>query len=105
MPVRDEDVPKTVFLTCWGSYEFLVMPFSVTNAPLQFIYLVQDILHEYLDDFVIVFIDDILIFFCTTKAHCKHLRQVFQPLTEQQIYAKALKCLIHVKSSSSFVNG
>ena len=62
MPVHDEDVPKTVFRTRWGSYEFLVMPFGVTSAPSQFMHLVEDILHEYLDDFVIVFIDDILIF-------------------------------------------
>ena len=66
MPVRDEDVPKTAFRTRWGSYEFLVMPFGVTNAPSQFMHLVQDILREYLDDFVIVFIDDILIFSRTT---------------------------------------
>ena len=59
MPVRDEDVPKTAFSTRWGSYEFLVMPFGVTNAPSQFMHLVQDILRKYLDDFVVVFIDDI----------------------------------------------
>ena len=60
-------------------------------------HLVQDILHEYLDDFVIILIDDILIFSPTTKEHCKHLRSAFQPLTEQRIYAKASKCLIHVQ--------
>ena len=81
----------------WGSYEFLVMPFGVTNAPSQFMHLVQDILRKYLDDFVIVFIDDILIFSRTTEEHCKHLRLVFQKLTEQHIYAKASKCLIHVR--------
>ena len=81
----------------WGSYEFLVMPFGVTNALSQFIHLVQEILHEYLDDFVIVFIDDILIFSRTTEEHCKHLRLVFQQLTEQHVYAKASKCLIHVR--------
>ena len=97
MPVRDEDVPKTAFRTRWGSYEFLVMPFGVTNAPSQFMHLVQDVLREYLDDFVIVFIDDILIFSRTTEEHCKHLRLVFKRLAEQQVYAKASKCLIHVK--------
>ena len=81
MPVRDEDVPKTAFRTRWGSYEFLVMPFGVTNAPSQFMHLVQDILREYLDDFVIVFIDDILIFSRTIEEHCKNLRLVFQRLT------------------------
>ena len=60
-------------------------------------HLVQDILREYLDDFVIVFIDNILIFSRTTKEHYKHLRLVFQKLTEQHVYAKASKCLIHVR--------
>ena len=97
MPVRNEDVPKIAFPMRWGSYEFLVIPFGVTNALSQFMHLVQDILREYLDDFVIVFIDDILIFSWTTKEHCKHLRLVFQKLTEQPVYAKASKCLIHVR--------
>ena len=78
MPERNEDVHKTTFRTPWGLYKFLVMPFGVINAPSQFMHLVQDILCEYLDDFVIVFIDDILIFPPTTEEHCKHLRLVFQ---------------------------
>ena len=97
MPIRNEDVPKTAFRTRWGSYEFLVMPFGVTNAPLQFMHLVQDILHEYLDDFVIIFIDDILIFSRTTEEHCKHRRLVFQRLTDQHVYAKGSKCFIDVQ--------
>ena len=77
--------------------EFLVMPFGVTNVPSQFMHLVQGILRKYLDDFVIVFINDILIFSRTTEEHCKHLRLVFQKLTEQHVYAKASKYLIHVQ--------
>ena len=73
------------------------MPFGVIKAPSQFMHLVQDILWKYLDDFVIVFIDDILIFFRTTEEHCKHLRLVFQTLTKQHVYAKASKYLIHVR--------
>ena len=96
MPVCDEDVRKTAFQTRWGSYEFFVMPFGVTNSHSQFMHLVHDILYEYLDDFVIVFIDDILIFSRTTEEHRRHLRLVFQKLTEQHVYAKASKCLIHV---------
>ena len=96
MPVRKEDVPKTTFRTRWGSYEFLVMPFGVTNAPSQFMHLVQDILREYLDEFVIVFIDDILIFSRTTEEHAKHLRLVLQKLLDHKVYAKASKCIIHV---------
>ena len=78
------------------------MPFGVTNAPSQFMHLVQDILRKYLDDFVIVFIDDILIFSRTIEEHCKHLRLVFQTLTEQHVYAKASKCLIHVQELEFF---
>ena len=82
MLVCEQDILKTTFKTRWGLYEFLVMPFGVTNAPSQFMYLVRDILREYLDDFVIFFIDDILIFSHTIEEHCKHLRLVFQKLTE-----------------------
>ena len=72
------------------------MPFGVTNVPSQFMNLVQDILCEYLDDSVIVFINDILILSRTTTGHAEHLGIIFQPLKEQQICAKASKCLIHV---------
>ena len=72
-----EGVPKTTFKTCWGSYEFLVMPFNVTNTPSKFMHLVQDILRTYLDGFVIIFIDGILIFSRTTTEHTKHLRLIF----------------------------
>ena len=69
MVVHKEDVPKTTFQARWGSYKFLVMPLGVTNAPSQFMHLVQDILYKYVDNLVIVFIDDILIFFCTIEEH------------------------------------
>ena len=62
VPIREEDIPKTAFRTRWGLFEFLVMPFDVTNAPSQFMHLVQDVLHGYLDIFVVVFIDDILVY-------------------------------------------
>ena len=77
MPVRKEDVPKTAFQMCWGLHDFFMMPFGVTNGPLQFMHLVQDILHEYLDDVVIIFIDDVLIFSRTTEEHVEHLRLIF----------------------------
>ena len=71
-------------------------PFGVTNAPSQFMHLVQDILHKYLDNFLIVFIDNILIFSSITVEHAKHLRLIFWWLKEQQTDAKALKCQIHM---------
>ena len=56
MPVREQDIPKTAFRTRWGLYEFLVMPFGVTNAPSQFMNMMNDVLSDYLDDFVLVFL-------------------------------------------------
>ena len=82
MPVREEDVPETAFRMCWGSYEFLVLPFSVTSASLQLVHLLQDILCKYLDDFVIIFINNMLILFRTTAEHAEHLRVIFQRLKE-----------------------
>ena len=76
MLVHNEDVLKTGFRTCWGSYEFWMMSFGVTKASLQFMHLVQDILYEYFDDFVIILIDGILIFSCTKKENVKHLKLV-----------------------------
>ena len=65
IPVREGDVQKTAFKTRWGLYEYLVMPFGVTNAPAQFMNMMNDLLGEYLDRFVLVFLDDILIYSAT----------------------------------------
>ena len=81
--IHEEDIPKTAFRTRWGLFEFLVMPFGVTNAPLQFINLVQDVLHGYLDVFVVVFIDDILVYSRNTEEHAEHLRLIFERLRKQ----------------------
>ena len=96
MPVRKEDVSKTAFKTRWGLYEFLVLPFGVTNAPAQFMNLMNDVLKEYLDTFVIVFLDDILIYSKSVDDHVKHLGLVLDKLRQHQLFAKASKCLIAV---------
>lgn len=96
IPVREEDIPKTAFRTRWGSYELLVIPFGITNASSQFMHLVQDVLRDYLDVFVIVFMDDILIFSKTMAEHVEQMRLVFQRLKEDKIYAKASKCWIYM---------
>ena len=96
VPIREEDIPKTAFRTRWGLFEFLVMPFGVTNAPSQFMHLVQDILHRYLDVFVVVFIDDILVYSRNTEEHAEHLRLIFERLRKHQLFAKASKCTLHV---------
>ena len=74
--MRPEDVPKTAFSTRYGLYEYLVMSFSFTNAPAYFVYLMNSVFMEELDKFVVVFIDDILIFSTNAEEHAEHLRVV-----------------------------
>ncbi|WRX30253.1 Reverse transcriptase domain - like 10 [Theobroma cacao] len=90
--IKEQDVPKTAFRTQYGHYEFLVMPFGLTNAPAAFMDLMNRVFHPYLDKFVIVFIDDILIYSRDNDEHAAHLRIVLQTLRERQLYAKFSKC-------------
>ena len=92
LKVRREDVPKTAFRTRYGHYEFLVMPFGLTNAPVAFMDLMNRVFGPYLDKFVIVFIDDILVYSSNKEEHAEHLRIVLQNLREHQLYAKFIKC-------------
>ena len=94
MPVGSKDIPKTAFKTRWGLYEFFVLPFGVTNAPAQFLNLMNDVLKDYLDEFVIVFLDDILIYSKTIKDHVRHLGLILEKLRQHQLYAKANKYLV-----------
>ena len=90
--IRPEDVPKTAFTTRYGLYEYLVMSFGLTNAPAHFMYLMNSVFMPELDKFVVVFIDDILIYSKTKKEHAEHLRIVLTRLREHQLYAKFSKC-------------
>jgi hypothetical protein len=90
--IAEGDKEKTVCRTRYGSYEFLVMPFGLTNAPATFCTLMNDIFWEWLDDFVVVYIDDILIYSGSLEEHAEHLRKVFQRLKENKLYAKLEKC-------------
>ena len=92
LKIRSEDVPKTSFITQYGHYEFLVMPFGLTNALATFMDLMNRIFQPYLDQFVIVFIDDILIYSGSKEDHEEHVRVVLQILRENQLYAKFSKC-------------
>ncbi|KAA3466578.1 reverse transcriptase [Gossypium australe] len=89
--VKDSDVPKTAFRTRYDHYEFLVMPFGLTNAPAIFIDLMNRIFRPYMDKFVVVFIDDILIYCRDENEHTEHLSMVLQILREKQLYAKFSK--------------
>src|SRR4051812_20177884 len=90
--VRKEDIPKTAFITRYGSYEYTVMSFGLTNAPATFSRLMNYIFTEYLDKFVVVYLDDILIYSKTDEEHAGHLRLVLEKLREHQLYAKYSKC-------------
>ena len=90
--MQESDVPKTAFRTRYGHYEFLVMPFGLTNALAAFMDLMNRAFQPYLDRFVIVFIDDILVYSGSLEEHSKHLRIVLQTLRERQLYVKLSKC-------------
>ena len=78
MRVREEDIPKTTFSTRYGHFEFVVMPFGLTNAPRTFMDLMNRIFKKYLDQFIIVFVDDILVYSKTREKHEEHLRIALQ---------------------------
>ncbi|GKB79580.1 putative reverse transcriptase domain-containing protein [Tanacetum coccineum] len=90
--VREEDIPKTAFRTWYGHYEFQVMPFGLTNAPALFMDLMNRVCKPYLDKFVIVFIDDILIYSKNKKEHEEHLKAILELLKKEELYAMFSKC-------------
>ncbi|GLI71739.1 hypothetical protein VaNZ11_017045 [Volvox africanus] len=90
--VAAQDIPKTAINTRYGHFEFTVMPFGLTNAPATFQRLMNDIFRPYLDTFVLIYLDDILIYSKTEDEHAQHLETVLQVLREHQLYAKASKC-------------
>ncbi|GKC33388.1 putative reverse transcriptase domain-containing protein, partial [Tanacetum coccineum] len=90
--VREEDIPKTAFRTRYGHYEFQVMPFGLTNAPTVFMDLMNRVCMPYLDKFMIVSIDDILIYSRIKKEHEDHLKLILRLLKKEELYAKFSKC-------------
>nr|GEY66526.1 putative reverse transcriptase domain-containing protein [Tanacetum cinerariifolium] len=96
--VRDEDIPKTAFRTRYGHYEFQVMPFGLTNAPTVFMDLINRVCKPYLDKFLIVFIDDILIYSHNKEEHANHLRIILELLRKEKLYAKFSKCDLLIKT-------
>ncbi|KAL0537104.1 hypothetical protein IC582_026074 [Cucumis melo] len=98
--IKDGDVPKTAFRSRYGHYEFIVMSFGLTNAPAVFMDWMNRVFREFLDTFVIVFIDDILIYSKTEAEHEEHLRIVLQTLRDNKLYAKFSKCEFWLKQVS-----
>ena len=90
--IKEEDIYKTTFQTEYGLYEFVVVPFSLTNAPATFMCLMNSVLRPYLDKFFIVFIDDILVYYKNEEEHAEHLASLLRLLRENQLYAKLNKC-------------
>jgi hypothetical protein len=97
MKIKEVDVAKTAFRTRYGHYEFLVLPFGLTNAPTLFTDLMNRVFQPYLDKFVVVFIDDILVYSNSFEEHEEHLRQTLQTLRDHQSYAKLSKCEFWLK--------
>ena len=98
--MKEVDVPKTSFRTRYGHYEFLVMPFGLTNAPAAFMDLMNRVFHPYLDQFVVIFIDDILVYSKDAQEHEHQLRIVLQTLRENKLFANLSKCDFWLKEVS-----
>jgi hypothetical protein len=100
LKIRATDISKTAFITRYGLYEYTVMSFGLTNAPTYIMYLMNKVFMEYLDKFMVVFINDILIFSKNEEEHDEHLHLVLQMLRENQLYAKLSKCEFWLKEVS-----
>ena len=92
LKIRESDIPKTAFVTRYGQFEFTVMSFGLTNAPAYFMNLMNKVFMDELDKFVVVFIDDILIYSKSIQEHEQHLRVVLEKLRVHRLYAKFSKC-------------
>ncbi|MBW0570500.1 hypothetical protein O181_110215 [Austropuccinia psidii MF-1] len=96
--IKEGDEHLTAFRTKYGSYEYLVMPFGFTNAPASFQNLVNDIFSDSLDIFVVVYLDDIMVFSSSEEEHVRHVASVLQRLRDNNLFAKASKCVFHAAS-------
>src|SRR3954452_7367624 len=88
LKIREHDIPKTAFVTRYGSYEYTVMPFGLINAPSYFMNMMNKVFMEFLDNFVVVFIDDILMYSKSKEEHEGHSSLILEKLREHKLYAK-----------------
>ncbi|MBW0553092.1 hypothetical protein O181_092807 [Austropuccinia psidii MF-1] len=102
--IKEGDEPLTAFRTKYGSYEYLVIPFGLKNAPASFQNLVNDIFSDFLDVFVVVYLDDIMVFSSSEEEHVKHVTSVFQGLGDNNLFAKASKNIKALQSFLGFAN-
>jgi hypothetical protein len=100
LKIQESDIPKTAFITRYGLYKYMVMSFGLTNSPTYFMYLMNKEFMEYMDKFIVVFIDDILVYSKNEEEHTEHLHLVLQKLQEHQLYAKLSKCEFWLKQVS-----
>ncbi|MBW0484694.1 hypothetical protein O181_024409 [Austropuccinia psidii MF-1] len=96
--IKEGDEHLTAFRTKYGSYEYLVMPFALTNAPDSFQNLVNDILQDLLEVYVMVYLDEIILFYKSEEEHVTHVSTVLSIIRANNLFAKAAKCLFHVAS-------
>ena len=96
LKIKEGDIPKTAFNTRFGHYEFIVMPFGLTDAPTTFNRLMKDLFRKELDDFVLVFFDNILVCSKNKEEHEQHLCHVLEILRKAHLYAKKIKCTFFV---------
>jgi hypothetical protein len=92
LKIRESDIPKTAFRTRYGLYEYTIMSFGLTNGPAYFMYLMNKVFMAHLDKFVVVFINDILVFSKHEEEHEEHLRLVLEKLWEHKLYEKFSRC-------------
>jgi hypothetical protein len=98
--IKEEDIERTAFSTRYGHYEYIVMSFGLTNAPAAFMEAMNRMLHAYLDDFIVVFLDDILIYSKSEKEHERHLSLVLEALRKNRFYSKMMKCAFRLSEVS-----
>jgi hypothetical protein len=97
LKIRECDIPKTAFISRYDLYEYMVMSFGLTNAPAYFMYLINKVIMEYLEKFIVVFIDDILVYSRSEEEHEEHLHLALQKLGEHRLYTKLSKCEFWMK--------